>query len=47
MGANGLRQDIPLGRHLACAKLAHLIDGTTEIQNERISGNFLTRYGPD
>ncbi|MDH4039128.1 MAG: acyl-CoA dehydrogenase family protein [Gammaproteobacteria bacterium] len=36
MGANGLRQDNALGRHLACAKIAAFTDGTTEMMNERI-----------
>ncbi|MEE2981162.1 MAG: acyl-CoA dehydrogenase family protein [Pseudomonadota bacterium] len=33
MGAAGFKSDQPLGRHLACAKMAHYLDGTTEIQN--------------
>ncbi|MEE8544677.1 MAG: acyl-CoA dehydrogenase family protein [Alphaproteobacteria bacterium] len=33
MGAAGYRSDQPLGRHLACAKMAQFLDGTTEIQN--------------
>ncbi len=33
LGANGFRQDWPLARHLAGAKMAHYLDGTTEIQN--------------
>ena len=33
MGAPGLRTDHPLARHLACAKMAQYLDGTTEIQN--------------
>ena len=33
MGAPGLRSDHPLARHLACAKMAQYLDGTTEIQN--------------
>jgi len=33
LGANGFRQDRPLARHLAGAKMAQYIDGTTEIQN--------------
>ncbi len=37
MGANGLREEYGLGRHLACAKIAHYVDGSTEIQNERIA----------
>ena len=33
MGANGFRTDYPLARHLAAAKMAQYLDGTTEIQN--------------
>jgi alkylation response protein AidB-like acyl-CoA dehydrogenase len=37
MGAQGLKQDTPLARHLACAKAAQYLDGSTEIQNVVIS----------
>jgi alkylation response protein AidB-like acyl-CoA dehydrogenase len=37
MGARGYRADVPLGRHLAAAKMAQYLDGTTEIQNVVIS----------
>lgn len=33
LGANGFKQDFPLARHLASAKMAQYLDGTTEIQN--------------
>lgn len=33
LGANGFRQDRPLARHLAAAKMAEYLDGTTEVQN--------------
>ncbi len=33
MGADGLRQDHPLARHFAAAKVASYLDGATEIQN--------------
>jgi alkylation response protein AidB-like acyl-CoA dehydrogenase len=33
LGANGFRHDRPLVRHLASAKMAQYLDGTTEIQN--------------
>lgn len=33
MGANGLKHDTPLARHLAGAKTAQYLDGSTEIQN--------------
>jgi alkylation response protein AidB-like acyl-CoA dehydrogenase len=36
MGAEGLREEHPIGRHIACARIAAYVDGTTEIQNERI-----------
>ena len=37
LGANGLRQTMPLSRHYAAAKIAQYIDGTTEIQNVVLS----------
>ena len=37
MGAAGALGDYPLSRHLACAKLAQYIDGTSEIQNVVLS----------
>ncbi|MBL6952330.1 MAG: acyl-CoA dehydrogenase family protein [Alphaproteobacteria bacterium] len=43
MGADGYKHDFPLARHLACAKMAHYIDGTTEIQNVVISRDLLRR----
>lgn len=36
MGANGLRAEHPLARHLACAKVFAYTDGTPEMMNERI-----------
>ena len=33
MGANGALGEYPMSRHLACAKLAQYVDGTSEIQN--------------
>jgi len=42
MGAEGLREEYPIGRHIACARIAAYVDGTTEIQNERI-GALLER----
>lgn len=33
LGANGFRHNRPLARHLAGAKMAQYLDGTTEIQN--------------
>ncbi len=45
MGANGLREECPIGRHLALARIANYVDGSTEIQNERIGAVLLERYG--
>jgi len=36
MGAEGLREHYPIGRHIACARIAGFVDGSTEMQNERI-----------
>jgi alkylation response protein AidB-like acyl-CoA dehydrogenase len=44
MGAAGLREDYPIGRHLALARIANYVDGSTEIQNERIGALLLERY---
>ncbi len=41
MGAEGLKTKYPLGRHLAMAKMAQYMDGTTEIQNTIISRTLL------
>ena len=40
MGANGLREDTSLGRHLAGAKIAAFTDGSTEMMNERIGASI-------
>jgi alkylation response protein AidB-like acyl-CoA dehydrogenase len=45
MGAAGLRADYPLGRHLACAKIAGFTDGSTEMMNERIGAGLCKDYG--
>ncbi len=37
MGAAGFRAEYPLGRHMASAKMAQYLDGTSEIQNVVIS----------
>jgi alkylation response protein AidB-like acyl-CoA dehydrogenase len=47
MGANGMRREYPLGRHLACAKLAAYTDGSTEMQNERIGVNLEAHFRSD
>ncbi len=41
MGAWGLTHDHPLARHLAMAKVAQFLDGTTEIQNVVIARALL------
>ena len=43
MGAAGLLERHGLGHHLACAKIAHYVDGTTEMQNERIAALLFDR----
>ena len=45
MGANGLLAEHPLGRHLAAAKIAQYLDGTTEIQNVVISRALFRNRG--
>jgi alkylation response protein AidB-like acyl-CoA dehydrogenase len=37
MGAEGLRQAHPFGRHLAGARVAAFVDGSSEMQLERIA----------
>lgn len=44
MGADGLKQAHPLARHLAGAKAAQYMDGTTEIQNVVISRGMRKAY---
>jgi alkylation response protein AidB-like acyl-CoA dehydrogenase len=44
MGADGLKQEYPLARHLAAAKMAQYLDGTTEIQNVVISRALQRAY---
>lgn len=43
MGANGLRAEYPLARHLSGAKLLAYTDGSTEMMNERI-GHLLMKH---
>lgn len=45
MGALGLSADQPFGRHLAAARIAAYVDGTTEMQRDRIGAFLTTRYG--
>lgn len=44
MGADGLKHDFPLARHLAAAKTTEYMDGTTEIQNVVISRAMAKAY---
>ncbi|MEM9654056.1 MAG: acyl-CoA dehydrogenase family protein, partial [Actinomycetota bacterium] len=44
MGAEGLRDRYPLGRHLADARVANFVDGSTEIQTERIARSLTRVY---
>lgn len=41
MGAEGLRETYPFGRHIASAGIAGFVDGTTEMMNERIGAALL------
>jgi len=43
MGANGLRRELPLARHLESAKIAQYLDGATEIQNVVIARALMRR----
>jgi len=45
MGANGLRADYPLARHLAGAKIAAYTDGSIEMMNERIGAALPQVFG--
>ncbi|MGE0579632.1 acyl-CoA dehydrogenase family protein, partial [Reyranella sp.] len=45
MGANGLRAEYPLARHLACAKIAAYTDGSIEMMNERIGAALPQVFG--
>lgn len=40
MGAEGLRDDYPFGRHLIGARVAGFVDGSTEMLLERITGRY-------
>jgi alkylation response protein AidB-like acyl-CoA dehydrogenase len=45
MGAEGLKPEHGLGRHLTSARIAAYVDGTTEIQTDRIGAVLVERYG--
>jgi len=44
MGAAGLREECPIGRHIALGRIANYVDGSTEMQNERIGALLLGTY---
>jgi alkylation response protein AidB-like acyl-CoA dehydrogenase len=41
MGANGLKKEFALGRHLTSSKIAGFTDGSTEMMNERIGASLM------
>ncbi len=45
MGGVGLRADLPFGRHLAAARIAAYVDGTTEMMRDRIGADLARRRG--
>ena len=44
MGAEGLRSDHPGGHHLVGARIANYVDGSTEIQTDRIARSLAATY---
>ena len=44
MGAEGLRSEYPWGHHLAGARIANYVDGSTEIQTDRIARSLAAIY---
>lgn len=44
MGAEGLRSDHPGGHHLVGARIANYVDGSTEIQTDRIARSLRQHY---
>ena len=47
MGAEGLREHHPIGRHIACARIAGYVDGSSEMMNERIGALLARSYLDD
>jgi alkylation response protein AidB-like acyl-CoA dehydrogenase len=45
MGAEALRPEHGLGRHLTAARIAAAVDGTSEMMSERIGAVLQDRYG--
>ncbi len=46
MGAEGLRSNHPWGQHLVAARIANYVDGSTEIQTDRIARALSKKYAP-
>ncbi|MCP3855096.1 MAG: acyl-CoA dehydrogenase [Actinomycetia bacterium] len=44
MGANGLREEMPMGRHMAAARIANYTDGSTQIMTDRIAATLAETY---
>ncbi len=44
MGAEGLREDHPIGRHIASARIAGYVDGSSEMMNDRIGALLEKTY---
>ncbi len=44
MGAEGLRSSYPWGHHLVGARIANYVDGSTEIQTDRIARSLAATY---
>ena len=47
MGAEGLRSTYPWGHHLVGARIANYVDGSTEIQTDRIARSLAATYARD
>jgi len=47
LGANGLKDEIGLGRQLASSKVCEFMDGTTEIQNLVIARSLAKNFGAE
>jgi alkylation response protein AidB-like acyl-CoA dehydrogenase len=45
MGAEGLRNFYPFGRHMTGARISGLVDGTTEILLEALAGRHRMKQG--
>ena len=45
MGAAGLREEHGLGSHMTAARIANYVDGSTQIQTDRIAKSLLSVYG--